>query len=41
MGTVPENGMAFMPSGQNTVDMIPELPDIDFFGVPGNNNMLS
>lgn len=33
MGSVPAS--PFMPQRQNTVDMIGELPDIDFFSIPG------
>lgn len=33
MGSVPES--PFIPQRQNTVDMIGELPDIDFFSIPG------
>ena len=35
MGSVAGNNTAYMPQRNNSVDMIGELPDIDFFSIPG------
>ena len=35
MGSIAGSNTAFTQQRQNTVDMIGELPDIDFFSIPG------
>jgi len=40
MGSVANGASPFMSQPQNSVDMLGELPDIDFFSIPGDRSVM-